>query len=74
MTRQPFGRWNRQQPHILEIKYDPGGPGRWAACTCGWEGDVHSTTAQADAEAEAHERGVFDVQKAGKRIVRGRVE
>lgn len=72
MTRHPFGRWNREQPHVLEIVYSGGGC--WAQCSCQWQGDPRTTTEQADADAIAHERFVFEARRQGKRLVRGRVE
>lgn len=72
MSRQPFGRWNREQPHVLEIVSSGGAC--WAQCSCTWHGEPRTATAEADADAEGHERFVFETRRAGKRLVRGRVE
>lgn len=72
MTRHPFGRWNRDQGHRGEIVYD--GRHCWFECSCGVQGDPKATTAEADAQADAHERDVFERERAGQRFVRGRFE
>ena len=72
MTRFAHGRWDREQPHSIEIKSDP--PACWAVCTCGFEGTLQQSTEAADADAIAHELEVFERRKAGRRLVRGRVE
>lgn len=73
MKRQPFGRWNRESPCNLDVVSS--GNGCWAECTNhGFQGTVRGSTAEADADAEGHEREMFDRHKAGQRFVRGRFE
>jgi len=72
--RFAHGRWDRQQPHVVEKVTDFETSMEWGECTCGWQGEMHNTPGAADNECEAHEREIFDLQKAGYRLVRGRVE
>ena len=75
--RFAHGRWDREQPHVLEVvSLDPGGISGAcnAVCTCGFEGELRRSTAEADADAIEHERTIFEIRKAGGRLVRGRVE
>lgn len=65
----PFGRWNRDQGHRGEILYD--GEGCWACCSCGFQGDLRTTTQAADTDMILHERFVFNQGREGKRFVRG---
>lgn len=71
---RPFGRWNRDPGGCrLEIIYD--GSSCWAECHVhNFVGGVHGDTASADADAEAHERSVFEAHRQGGRLVRGRIE
>ncbi len=68
----PFGRWNRDQGHRLEVVND--GAACWFVCTCGELGPTRTENVQADADAIAHERQVFEQVQAGRRFVRGRWE
>ncbi len=72
MFRSPFGRWNREQPHSLEVVND--GKACWGQCSCAWQGPLRTANAEADADCEGHEREVFDRRQAGQRLVRGRIE
>lgn len=72
--RFAHGRWDREQPHHVEKVSDVNGKVEWGRCSCGWEGDLRTAPASADDDCIAHERFVFETRKAGKRLVRGRVE
>ena len=66
------GRWDREPIHVVEKVND--GAASWGECTCGWQGNLSTDDARTDAECEAHERMVFQNRKAGRRMVRGRIE
>ena len=70
----PHGRWDREQPHVLEKVWDPSNGAEWAQCSCGWQGGLTQQPGKADADAEEHEKFVFLVRKAGFRMVRGGIE
>lgn len=74
MTQHPFGRWNRDPGGCRgEIVYEA--PACWAVChTHDFQGEPRGSTEEADADMIAHERAVFELHGAGRRLVRGRVE
>jgi hypothetical protein len=73
LKQQPFGRWNREPRHVLEVIND--GPASWFVCTCGAQGEIHTDGGKAaDAEAVNHELAVWMMHKEGLRYVRGRME
>lgn len=75
--RFPFGRWNREQPHRVEIQWFMDDDGlRYIACeaiccTCGSIGDVYEEKDgwKADWEAEQHLRKVHALKRAGLRVL-----
>lgn len=70
--RAATGRWNRDLPHVGENVSD--GRAVWFQCSCGFMGELRTSTADADRDADGHERFVFEQRRAGRRLVRGRVE
>ncbi len=72
MKTYATGRWNRDLGHVGSLVHSGGGV--WFECSCGAQGEPRTSTAEADADGDAHERGVHAQRKQGRRFVRGRWE